>query len=97
MPEPAKSERVPPVTSISAKTKSVEDSVRVKVMVAVSPALRVETSEEMAILGGVVSSMKLRPKLVIRASVIELAPTEPTTNALFSNSSSMLLKSSDVV
>ena len=97
MPEPAKSESVPPVTSISVKTKLLEDSVRVKVMAAVSPALRVETLEESSILGGVVSSMKLRPKLVIRASVIELAPTERTSKALFSNSSSILLKSSDAV
>ena len=65
---------------------------------AVSPALGEVTSDAMAMVGRVVSpSMKLRPKLLIRASVIELAPTVPTTNALFSNCSSMLLKSSDVV
>ena len=97
MPEPEKLERVPPVTVISYLTKLVDVSERVKEIAAVSPAFSEETSEEMAMVGRVVSSMKLRPKLVIRASVIELAPTEPTTNALFSNSSLMLLKSSDVV
>ena len=93
-------ERDPPVTVASASTKSVEASERVKVIKEVSPALRElsSSSSVMAMVGRVVSpSMKLRPKLVIRASVIELAPTEPTTNALFSNSSSMLLKSSDVL
>ena len=44
-----------------------------------------------------VGSLKVSPKFVIRASVIELAPTEPTTNALFSNLSSILLKLSDDV
>ena len=92
-------ERDPPVTVVSASTKSVDASERVKVRVDDSPALSElsASSSVMAMVGRVVSSMKLRPKLVIRASVIELAPTEPTTNALFSNSSSMLLKSSDVV
>ena len=88
------------MSSISPTTKLVDDSERVKEIAAVSPAFSEETSEEMAMVGGVLSAaglIKLRPKLVIRASVIELAPTEPTTNALFSNSSSMLLKSSDVV
>ena len=91
-------ERDPPVTSASASTKSVAASERVKVITEVSPALRElsSSSSVMAMVGRVVSSMKLRPKFVIRASVIELAPTVPTTNALFSNCSSMLLKSSDV-
>ena len=92
-------ESSPPVTVASASTKSVDASERVKVSVDDSPALKElsASSSVMAMVGRVVSSIKLRPKLVIRASVIELAPTEPTTNALFSNSSSMLLKSSDVV
>ena len=47
------------MTSISVKTKSLEDSVRVKVMAAVSPALRVETSEESAILGRTVSTVRV--------------------------------------
>ena len=76
--------------------KLVDDSERVKEIAAVSPAFSEETSEEMAMVGGVLSAaglIKLRPKLVIRASVMELAPTEPTTNALFANSSSILFKS----
>ena len=55
MPLPAKLERVPPVTLMSAEVKSVEASERVKVRVAVSPALRVETLLEMAIVGRIVS------------------------------------------
>ena len=39
MPEPAKLERLPPVTLTSAEVKSVDASERVKVIVAVSPAL----------------------------------------------------------
>ena len=55
MPLPAKLERVPPVALTSAEVKSVEASERVKVRVAVSPALRVETLLEMAIVGATVS------------------------------------------
>jgi hypothetical protein len=46
VPEPAKLERVPPVALMSAEVKSVEASERVKVSVAVSPALRVLTISE---------------------------------------------------
>ena len=51
MPLPAKLEMVPPVALTSAELKSVEASERVKVSVALSPALRVLTSLEIAIVG----------------------------------------------
>ena len=50
-----KPERVPPVTATSATAKSVAGSLRVKVMVAVSPLLRAALLEEMATVGATVS------------------------------------------
>ena len=44
-------ERVPPETARSASAKSEDDSERVKVRVAVSPALRDETSDVTAMVG----------------------------------------------
>ena len=55
MPEPEKLERLPPVMETSASAKFVDDSERVKVRVAVSPALRDETSDVTATVGGVLS------------------------------------------
>ena len=59
MPEPAKSESVPPVMSISPMTKSVAASERVKVRVDDSPALKElsASSSVMAMVGGAVSSL----------------------------------------
>ena len=51
MPDPAKLERLPPETEISDSMKSEQDSERVNVRVAVSPALREETSELTAMVG----------------------------------------------
>ena len=55
MPEPEKPESVPPETVTSPTAKLVEASERVKVMVAVSPALRELTLLVMATVGGRVS------------------------------------------
>ena len=51
MPDPAKLERLPPETEISDSMKSEQDSERVNVRVAVSPALREETSKLTAMVG----------------------------------------------
>ena len=59
MPEPEKLERVPPVALTSVEVKFVEASERVKVSVAVSPALRVLTLLEMAIDGRRVSTVRV--------------------------------------
>ena len=59
MPEPEKLERVPPVALTSAAVKSVDASERVKVSDAVSPALRVETLLEIAIVGRMVSTVRV--------------------------------------
>ena len=52
-------ERDPPETVTSDSVKSVEASERVKVMVVVSPALRDETSDVTAMVGGVLSRVEL--------------------------------------
>ena len=59
MPEPEKLERVPPVAVTSPTTKLVEASERVKEMVAVSPALRELTLLVMAIVGRMVSTVRV--------------------------------------
>ena len=48
-------ERDPPEKATSVSTKLVDASERVKVRVAVSPALRDETSDETATVGGMLS------------------------------------------
>ena len=68
MPEPEKSERVPPETETSEAVKSVEASEREKERVAVSPALREEESEVRAMVGLTVSM----------ESVSELLESEPS-------------------
>ena len=56
MPLPEKLERAPPVTVTSSDTKSVAASERVKVIVAVSPVVRLLSLVVIAIVGGVVSA-----------------------------------------
>ena len=51
VPDPVKAEREPPATVTSAEVKFVEDSLRVKVRVAVSPAFKDDLSELMVIAG----------------------------------------------
>jgi len=56
VPEPAKLESVPPVAVMSLAIKFEEDSLRVKVMLAVWPDLRVLLSEVIEIVGAMVSA-----------------------------------------
>ena len=57
MPDPAKLESAPPTTVILEEIKAVEAaSLRVKVMVAVWPDLRVLLSEVMVMVGAMVSA-----------------------------------------
>ena len=83
MPEPEKLESVPPVRVISDSTKLVDDSERVKVIAAVSPAFREATSEEMAMVGRVVSGVGEGEGVVVS--------TERVTVLLASDSSWLLL------
>ena len=57
MPDPARALSVPPTEIISTSLKVEEVSLRVKVMVAVWPDLRVLLSEVMAMLGATVSTL----------------------------------------
>ena len=58
MPEPAKLESTPPTTVILEEIKAVEEaSLRVKVMVAVSPDFKAEAEEVMVIVGATVSTV----------------------------------------
>ena len=72
MPEPEKSERVPPETATSEAVKSVDSSEREKVRVAVSPALREEESEVRAMVGLTVSMERVSELLESEPSVLEL-------------------------
>ena len=72
MPEPEKSERVPPETETSEAVKSVDASEREKVRVAVSPALREEVSEVRAMVGLTVSTESVSELLESEPSVLEL-------------------------
>ena len=77
MPEPEKLERVPPLTVISDSTKLVDVSERVKEIAAVSPAFSEETSEEMAMVGRVVSTVRVTVLLASDSSWLLLpAPSE---------------------
>ena len=78
---------MPPETVISDSTKFVDASERVKVIVAVSLAVRLLSSDEMAIVGGVVSAgtvltererMLLAVLGLLAASVKVLLATEMT-------------------
>ena len=55
VPDPVKAEREPPATVASADEKSVEDSLRVKVRVAVSPDFSEDLLEVMSTVGTTVS------------------------------------------
>ena len=72
MPEPEKSERVPPETETSEAVKSVDASEREKERVAVSPALREEESEVRAMVGLTVSTESVSELLESEPSVLEL-------------------------
>ena len=80
--EPEKLERVPPETETSSTVKSVDDSERVKVRVAVSPALREEVSEVRAMVGLTVSMLRVSELLASEPSALELpAESEKTPEA----------------
>ena len=72
MPEPEKSERVPPEIETSSTVKSVDDSESVNVSVAVSPALREEVSEVRAMVGLTVSMVRVSELLESEPSALEL-------------------------
>ena len=55
VPDPVKADSVPPATVTSAEVKSVEDSLRVKVRVAVSPDFSEDLLEVMTTVGITVS------------------------------------------
>ena len=57
VPDPVKAEREPPAKVISAEEKSMEDSLRVKVKLAVSPDFREDLSEVMRTVGITVSTV----------------------------------------
>ena len=57
MPEPAKLEIAPPTVVISDWVKSEEASLRVKVMLAVSPIFKAEAEELMVTVGATVSTL----------------------------------------
>ena len=58
MPDPVKLESAPPAKVILEEIKAVEAaSLRVKVMVAVSPILKVVLLEAMVMVGGAVSTL----------------------------------------
>ena len=59
MPAPAKLEIVPPTAATSATVKSVEDSLSVKVMVAVSPLLSAAALLTMETVGATVSTVRV--------------------------------------
>ena len=73
MPEPEKLESVPPVTAISDATKSVDGSESVNVMSTVSLALSEEVSEARAMVGLMVSMLRVSELLESEPSVLELS------------------------
>ena len=73
MPEPAKLESAPPTTVILEEIKAVEAaSLRVKVMVAVSPDFKAEVEELMVIVGARVSTLM---EIVLEAVLLLPAPS----------------------
>ena len=72
MPEPEKSEREPPEIVRSDSEKSEDDSEREKVREAVSPAFREVTSDEMAMEGRRVSTVRVTELLASEPSVLKL-------------------------
>ena len=75
MPDPEKLEMLPPETVRSASAKSEDDSERVKVRVAVSPALRDKTSDVTATVGLTVSTERVTELLLSLPSAL-LLPAE---------------------
>ena len=57
MPDPAKPDKVPPAVVISVAVKSAEASLRLKVMVAVSPIFKAALLEVIVIVGATVSTV----------------------------------------
>ena len=57
MPDPDSVPSVPPTEIISTSLKVEEDSLRVKVMVAVSPIFKAEAEELMVTVGATVSTL----------------------------------------
>ena len=57
MPDPDSVPSVPPTEIISTSLKVEEDSLRVKVMVAVSPSFKAEAEELMVTVGATVSTL----------------------------------------
>ena len=85
MPEPLKLLSVPPVTAMSLRSKSVLSSLRVKVMVALSPACKAALSLVMAMVGAVVSGLRglpwsvtvvsnTRPRRLLASTVVAMTP-----------------------
>ena len=73
MPDPVKLESVPPTTMILEEIKAVEAaSLRVKVMVAVSPILRAVLLEAMIMVGARVSTVM---EIVLEAVLLLPAPS----------------------
>ena len=83
-PEPLMGERVPPDTVMSPSAKPVGASEKVKVMVAVSPALRELTLLEMAMVGGVLSAGVITSLVTIGVaeSVDGMTAKSPLANVL---------------
>ena len=76
-------ERVPPETETSPSVKSVDASESVKVSVAVSPALRDDTSDETATVGLTVSTERVRELLASEPSWLVLpAASEKASDAM---------------
>ena len=72
MPEPEKSESEPPEKVRSDSEKSEDDSEREKVREAVSPAFREARSDEMAMEGRRVSTVRVTELLASEPSVLKL-------------------------
>ena len=76
MPDPDSVPRVPPVTVISLAIKSEAPSLRVKVRVAVSPDFKAVLSEEIVMVGAMVSTVMeivLEAVLLLPAGSVKVA------------------------
>ena len=72
MPDPAKVDKVPPTVVILPSTKVEEASLRVKVMVAVSPIFKAVLLEAMVMVGATVSTVM---EIVLEAMLLLPAPS----------------------
>ena len=72
MPDPAKLDKVPPTVVILPSTKVEEASLRVKVMVAVSPIFKAVLLEAMVMVGATVSTVM---EIVLEAMLLLPAPS----------------------